>query len=270
MMACLAVALAGPKQIRVNTPEEFLNALGDNREIIVCAEEGLLLTPALREMIDAGKIKEFDTVTRARQVGIFYEEEFDGPTIVVSGLKNITIRSDSKERRSVEVTPRYAYILNFISCENLTFTNVLWGHTKGGYCTNGVLGFDDCKNITITNCGLFGCGTEGIVARKCQNLKMTDSEIFECTYSIMHLYGCENFTFQNCFFYKNKEYDLIGVDSNCENIVFNCCSIVGNRGLLFNFSRQDNVKLNRCIISHSGTISDEEIVCDTDCVWLWE
>lgn len=271
LFACVAcMAVAAPKQVRVSTAEEFINALGDNREIIVCAEDGLLLTQALSDMIEARKIKEFDRQTRAKQVGVFYDTETDGPTIVISGYKNITIRSDVQDRRAIEVTPRYAYVLEFISCENLTFTNLLLGHTREGYCSNGVLGFDDCKNITITNCGLYGCGTEGIVARQCQNLQMTGSEIYECSYSIMHLFTCTDCTFTNCYFYKNKEYDLVGVSDSCEKIVFDNCTFAGNKGLLFNFDRQDNVKLNRCLIQHAGAISDDRITCDTDCIWIYE
>lgn len=268
LLILAVTAMAAPKQVRVNTAEEFINALGDNREIIVCAEEGILLTSTLSEMIEARKIKEFDHSTRARQVGVFYYDESDGPTIVISGFKNLSIRSDCEDRRTIEVTPRYAYVLEFISCENLSFKNLLLGHTREGYCSNGVLGFDDCKNISIDNCGLYGCGTEGIVARKCNNLKMNGSEIYECSYSIMHLFGSENCTFSNCYFYRNKEYDLVGVDGNCENILFENCTFAGNTGQLFNFARQDNVMLNRCLIQHEGLISEDIIVCENGCVWV--
>lgn len=269
--AIIAQSFGALKQIKVNTAEEFLNSIGDNREIIICAEEGILLTPTLSDMIEKNKIKQFDSQTRAKQVGVFFEHETDGPTIVISGYKNLTIRSEVNDRRTIEVTPRYAFVFNFISCENIKFENLLLGHTKEGTCSNGVLGFDDCKNVTIENCGLYGCGTEGIVARMSSNINMTNSEIFECSYSILHLFGCSNVNFKNCYFYNNKEYDLVGINDRCENVIFENCAFAGNKGSLLNIDRNDNVTLKRCLISHQGEqIGNREKVTDYDSIWILE
>lgn len=253
-LAIASVAIAAKKQIRVSTAEEFINAIGDNREIIVCNPEGILLTPVISEMLEAKKLKYFDYETRALQVGIFGDYETDGPQLVISGIKGLTITSETSDRCAIEVTPRYAYVLSFISCQDITFKNLLLGHTREGFCSNGVLGFDDCTNVRIENCGLYGCGTEGILARKTNNLFMTDSEIFECSYSILHLYGCNKCEFKNCYFYENKEYDLVGVDDGCTEILFNHCSFAGNKGTLFNFFDPSNVRLLNCLIQHDGIV----------------
>lgn len=259
-LAITSVATVAKKQIRVTTAQEFINAIGDNREIIICNPEGLILTPAISEMLETKKLKQFDYETRARQVGIFGDYETDGPQLVISGIKGLTITSATSDRSTIEVMPRYTYVLSFISCQDITFKNLLLGHTYEGVCSNGVLGFDDCTNIRIENCGLYGCGTEGILARKTNNLLMTDSEIFGCSYSILHLYGCNKCEFKNCYFYENKEYDLVGVDDGCTEILFNRCSFVGNKGILFNFSDPSCVRLLNCLIQHDGVVyrNDEE------------
>lgn len=148
------VAFASPKRILVNTPDEFIKALGSNREIVVCHEEGFLLTPTIEAMIESGDLKQFDRSSHAKQDGVMYELETDGPQLVLSGFKNLSIRTNSDERLHIEITPRYANVLTFINCENITLTNLQLGHTDEGYCTNGVVGFDGCRNITINNCGL--------------------------------------------------------------------------------------------------------------------
>lgn len=250
-LLCTAIAaLAAPKRILVNTPEEFINALGSNREIVVCSEEGILLTPTLTEMVENGKLKQFDRWSRAKQEGILYEPDTDGPQLVLSGFKNLTITSNSDSRLSIEVTPRYVNVLTFISCENITLTNLYFGHTKEGTCSNGVLAFDDCHNISIKNCGLFGCGTEGIEMHQSENFTMTDSEIFHCSYHIMHILGSKNCKFINCAFYENRQYDQVTINADCENILFDHCVFTKNQGCLFTIGTPEQVKLRRCIIQH--------------------
>lgn len=249
-------ALAAPKKIYVSSAEDFLAALGSNREIFINNEEGFLLTPAIEELIEAGKLKKFDRSSRARQTGVLYEDEFDGPQLVLVGFKDLTIRSINDERQCLEVTPRYANVLTFISCENLTLTNLYLGHTDEGYCTNGVLGFDDCRGVTITNCGLYGCGTEGIELRQSQNFTMQESEIFHCSYHIMHLYGSSNCKFLNCTFYNNREYEQVSVDSDCTNVVYDHCVFTKNQGTLFSFDNPANVVLRRCVIQHDGDMGN--------------
>lgn len=261
------VAFAAQKRILVNTSEEFINALGSNREIVVCHEEGLLLTPTIEKMIDKGLLKEYDRSSRARQDGVMYELEHDGPQLIISGFKNLSIRTNSDERISVEVTPRYANVLTFICCENISFRNLKLGHTDEGYCTNGVLGFDGCRNIRIDNCGLFGCGTEGIELRQSEDFTMTGSEIFHCSYYIMHILGSRNVKFLNCAFYDNREYEQVTVDSNSENVLYDHCVFTKNKGVLFNIDNPKEVKIRRCIIQHDGYDSGNGYKCYEDCIF---
>lgn len=260
------VAFAAPKRILVNTPEEFIHALGSNREIVICHEEGFLLTPTIEGMMVSGELKEFDRFSRAKQEGIMYEQESDGPQLIISGFKNLTIRTNSDERLHLEITPRYANVLTFISCENITLTNLQLGHTDEGYCSNGVLGFDDCHNITINNCGLFGCGTEGIELRQSENFTMTNSEIFHCSYHIMHIYGSQNVQFLNCAFYNNREYEQVGVDSSSMNVLFDHCVFTKNNGVLFRIENPDAVKIRHCLIQHDGETGNG-FQCYEDCMF---
>lgn len=261
------VAFAAPKRILVNTPEEFINALGSNREIVVCNKEGLLLTPVIETMIVEGKLKEFDRFSRAKQDGVMYENESDGPQLIISGMKNLSIRTNTDERFKIEITPRYANVLTFISCENITFTNLQLGHTDEGYCTNGVLGFDDCKNIAINNCGLFGCGTEGIELRQSENFTMTNSEIFHCSYHIMHIFGSKNVKFLNCAFFNNKEYEQVNTDASCEGVLFDHCVFTKNKGKLFNIANNESVVIRHCIIQHDGFDTGNGYKSYEDCMF---
>lgn len=265
---CMAiVALAAPKRIIVNTPEEFINALGSNREIVIGHEKGFLLTPTIEAMIESEQLKLFDRSSHAKQDGVMYEMETDGPQLIISGLKNLSIRTNYDERLSLEITPRYANVLTFIGCENIKLTNLQLGHTEEGYCTNGVLGFDNCRNITIDNCGLFGCGTEGVELRHSENFTMTGSEIFHCSYHIMHIWDSKNVKFLNCAFYNNKEYEQVSVDLSSEDVLFDHCVFTKNIGTLFNIGNTDEVKIRRCIIQHDDRTGNG-FKCYEDCIFL--
>lgn len=265
---CMAiVALAAPKRIIVNTPEEFINALGSNREIVIGHEKGFLLTPTIEAMIESEQLKLFDRSSHAKQDGVMYEMETDGPQLIISGLKNLSIRTNYDERLSLEITPRYANVLTFIGCENIKLTNLQLGHTEEGYCTNGVLGLDNCRNITIDNCGLFGCGTEGVELRHSENFTMTGSEIFHCSYHIMHIWDSKNVKFLNCAFYNNKEYEQVSVDLSSEDVLFDHCVFTKNIGTLFNIGNTDEVKIRRCIIQHDDRTGNG-FKCYEDCIFL--
>lgn len=265
---CMAiVALAAPKRIIVNTPEEFINALGSNREIVIGHEKGFLLTPTIEAMIESEQLKLFDRSSHAKQDGVMYEMETDGPQLIISGLKNLSIRTNYDERLSLEITPRYANVLTFIGCENIKLTNLQLGHTEEGYCTNGVLGFDNCRNITIDNCGLFGCGTEGVELRHSENFTMAGSEIFHCSYHIMHIWDSKNVKFLNCAFYNNKEYEQVSVDLSSEDVLFDHCVFTKNIGTLFNIGNTDEVKIRRCIIQHDDRTGNG-FKCYEDCIFL--
>jgi len=245
-------AMAAQKRILVNTAREFIDALDSNREIVICNEDGLLLTPEIQEMIDNNELSEYDRSSRALQKGVHYENDTDGPMLVICGIRNLTIRTNSDERYKVEVTPRYANVLTFISCEDISLSNIYFGHTEEGYCSNGVLAFDDCKSIRIDNCGLYGCGTEGLELRQSQDFTMTDSEIFHCAYHIMHVFGSKNVKFLNCAFYNNKEYEQVNIYSGSQDVLFDHCVFVKNKGKLFKIADPKAVILRRCIIQHDG------------------
>ena len=116
--------------VHVSTADEFLAAIASNTEIIVDAE-----------LID------FSTATGYGQAdgeNYYWYEEFDGPTLVVQNVSNLTVRGsgDAATDRVLSAVPRYAYVLTFENCSNIYVTHITLGHTQEpGYCAGGVLQF---------------------------------------------------------------------------------------------------------------------------------
>ncbi|MCL1833018.1 MAG: right-handed parallel beta-helix repeat-containing protein, partial [Leptospirales bacterium] len=162
------------------------------------------------------------------------DDPFDGGELVLNGIKNLTIISvnDKGPAGNLIVDPRYAFVLKFVKCSNITIKNITAGHSEGGYCTGGVFEFTDSSRITITDTNMYGCGTEGLVLSNVSGMKVTSSMIYECTYDIMTVSGGKNITFDKCKFSDNQEFTLVTI-SGTQKISFSNCEFIDNRGEMF-------------------------------------
>jgi len=174
-------------QVTVTTPDQFLAAIAPNTEIIVDTE---LLDLSLATGYGTGSGKYY-----------LWEEAFDGPQLIITDVSNLTIRGAGNDRTAVVIsaTPRYAYVLTFRNCSNIMVTGFTAGHTKEpGSCAGGVICFWNSQDILVENCGLFGCGTLGVMGMSSIRMQIVNNEIYECSVG-----GVE---FTNC--------DLVNVDGN--------------------------------------------------------
>lgn len=273
---CLSFPLfaQGVEEIHVSNVAALVNALRSNRVIVIDndIDFGNELTnlnyynsealPLYREYEEGDKRK-IDKMKNHP----YMTEEFDGPQLVLKSIHNLTIKgSDKNGRTLLRISPRYAYVLKFVDCKDITISNLVMGHTDGGYCEGGVLGFVECANISINACDMYGCGMEGLYCKDVNNLKMTNSYIRDCTYDIMTLEVSNHIEFDNCLFFRNKEYSMFEV-SSCENVIFRRCHIFQNRGPLFQIYGE-KVVVDNCTISHDfGNLGTMECVKDINSTW---
>jgi polygalacturonase len=100
---------------------------------------------------------------------------------------------------------------------------------------------------------MYGSGTEGLTLTNVSDIKVTNSRIYECTYSIMTVANSKNIAFENCTFDNNKEYDLIDV-SNTRNMSFADCKFKDNEGRrLFAVRADAKVSVSRSVFSGNKT-----------------
>ena len=86
-----------------------------------------------------------------------------GYELVVSGVEGLTLRGAGTDETMLLAEDRYANILSFNGCKNVTVTGLTAGHSPApGYCSGGVLHFVNCTAATVESCGLFGCGSMGV------------------------------------------------------------------------------------------------------------
>ena len=172
--------------VMVSDVDEFLAALASNTTIILA--DGVY---DLRLATDYAKAHEYGAYT--------WEEGYDGWQLVIRNLSNLTIRGSGHESVRIETVPRYANVLSFRDCDNLSISGLTAGHTKKpGFCSGGVLDFQRCGAVNINDCSLFGCGTMGVNAFNCKELRVFDSEIYECSYGAVCSLNCYDVEVNSC------------------------------------------------------------------------
>lgn len=131
-------------------------------------------------------------------------EEFDGYSLVIQYVGNLTILAESPNKVTLETVPRYADVLRFENCHDITLQGFTAGHTvEPGSCAGDVLGFVTSQGIRVENCSLFGCGVIGIHAEYCSQMAVENTEIHHCEYAAASLWGCTNVTFTSCNIHDN-------------------------------------------------------------------
>lgn len=188
-------------------PAEQTLPAGDREEVVVSTVDELLaaIAPDTEIVLKDGTYDLSTAGDYGTGKGDYFHwsEEFDGPELVISGVDNLVIRGESGDAKkcTISAVPRYADVLNFKSCSNVTVSGFTAGHTvEPGYCTGGVLYYEDCDNILVNRCGLYGCGILGVRAELCSAIAVTSCEIYECSYGGIQMGNVSGIRIEGCSF----------------------------------------------------------------------
>ena len=175
----------GSRETRVSTVDQLLAAIGPNTTIL----------------LDAGVYDLTSAVDYGGAGSRWYtwESSFDGYSLQIRGVQGLQIRGAGKGETVLVTVPRYAAVFGFSDCEQLCLSGFTAGHTPApGYCTGDVLDFQNCSEVTVEDCGLYGCGVEGIWAMDCSAFTVRGSEIYECSYGAASFNFCRDVRFEGC------------------------------------------------------------------------
>ena len=179
--------VAAGGEIVVSSVDDFLNAIGPDRTIILDGEL-------------------FDLSSAANYGGLggeywYWQECYDGPELVIENVSGLSIRGSSTDPKDtvLSAVPRYANVLNFRNCENISVSGFTAGHTKEpGTCAGGVLNLDGCSQVLVEDMRLYGCGILGIQTAGCTGLSVLRTEIYECSYGAGRLFATSGIRFEGC------------------------------------------------------------------------
>lgn len=197
------------KQIRVTTADEFLAAIGSDREIILDAP-----------VLDLSSASNYGTGSSPHY---YWQEEYDGPGLVICDAENLTIRAEGTDRKThtISAVPRYANVLSFRGCSHILVSGFTAGHTEApGECSGGVLSFEDCDQITVDGCGLFGCGILGVDGSFCSRITVSNCDIYDCSFGGIQLYEVQDAVLKGNSFRGLGGPEIL--EDRCDNLSSDC------------------------------------------------
>ena len=180
-------------EYHVSTVDEFLAAIGSDTTIYL-----------------EGELFNLSTASNLGGYGgehYYWVDVYDGPGLVITGVENLRLIGQGKDKTTIEVESRYADVLRFENCSNVTVADLTAGHTKGapGSCTGDVLAFEFCGDFHVVDCGLFGCGVFGIRSNNSVSGEILRTEIYECSGGAAWLYNSDGIHFTDC-----RVHDCVG------------------------------------------------------------
>ena len=256
MLACRAAG----KTIKVGSAQEFIEAIGSNRTLILT--DSFNITEALADSRNDKLLLSSEAAEKTNKK-VFYVEEFDGPELHIANVENLTIEA-GQDIVVIASDPRYANVISFDKCVGLTIKGITFGHTEEGYCSQGVLGFTSCGKVFLDRCDLYGCGTEGIIVSECKDIKFKATKIRDCSYYIMHVGQSSDVTFDSCQFFRNREFEQVNI-WDCKNVLFDNCIFANNTGELFNVTCP--VTFRDCVVLHDSMFwGDDSYIEYINCI----
>ena len=178
----LPASAEGVRTVKVSTVDEFLAAIAP--DTVIYMEKG---TYNLSNAANYGTIvNEY----------ISWENPYDGPGLILNFVNGLQIIGAGKDETFLVTEPRYADVLTFDCCSGIVLDGLTAGHTQEpGECIGGVLMFRGGSGISVTRCGLFGCGIRGVTAWSTEQLTVEDCEIYSCSLGAVQLESCSDCTF---------------------------------------------------------------------------
>jgi len=202
------------KTVNVSSPDEFLNAISSNTEIII--KDGYYNLSDYVERQSQNFAHKF----------VRFDECFDGAEIFIKDVSFLKISGNTKKFSDTElvVTPRHTAVLNFENCNNIELSNLTIGHVDAGECSGNVLNFSGCTDVFINNTDLYGCGVCGIGANdRTGNVYVSNSTIRDCSdgpMNIVDVYGV--FEFTNCTLTGSDGFGCFEKNDSCSLTFRNC------------------------------------------------
>ena len=162
-------AAAAP--VTVSTIDELLAALGS--DTVITLEAG---TYDLTAAADYGQ--------ESKNPAYTWEPTYDGFELVLQNLKNLTVQGAGRESVNLLTVPRLSNVLVLSGCENVRLSAMTVGHTEGGEMCNGaVICLRDSDHMTLTDLGLYGCGTIGVDILGSDTVHVSGCDIYDCSHS---------------------------------------------------------------------------------------
>lgn len=129
---------------------------------------------------------------------------------LISDVTGLTLEAAESGMAELVTENGSAMVLDLLNCDGVTLRGLSCGHVvEQGECGGAVLYAKSCKNLTVEDCFLYGCGTDGICTQQVEGLTVTGTEIYDCSESVFTLgYETAGAVFDRCRFFANRSDSL--------------------------------------------------------------
>ena len=253
-------AFADNTVVKISTVDELLNAIAPNTTIQL--EDGVYNLSASSYYSRAIGGKYF-----------YWRNIYDGYELVISGVDNLTLLGTHDEFSIISAEPRYANVLNFEDCSNISVCKMTIGHTEEpGNCAGGVLNLCNCSDVSVRDCRLYGCGILALSAVDCTSVAVDSTSMYDCSFGAVDCMGCYSMSFTNCSIFHcgfdDYSQDVLRFMSS-DDISVCDCNISENKGnsvlnagysrnvfFLSNVVQNNQLNGGMFLISREGTVID--------------
>ena len=230
--------------VTVSTTAELIAAIAPDTHIIL--KSGTYNFSALTEE----EITQSSAYVDTAELSFGEFSVYDAPGLILEAEESGSVRLVTENG--------YANVMNLTLCDGAALKGLIMGHEiEKGDCDAAVLKLKTSQNVIVKDCGLFGCGSDGIFAEDAAGLTVTGTEIYECTNGIFSLYETTEAVFESCRFHDNDgmfslwgETEVIikdteisknrgglmqghdsGLDTDAAHIIFQGCTFRDNRDM---------------------------------------
>lgn len=179
--------------ITVASVSELLEAIRPN--VCIRIEPGKYNISAFLDTVD---ITEWNLTHRCVEIRPCY----DGPEVVIRRADGLVLQGATENTADTELVtdPRYAAVLFFDDCRDVTVSFLTMGHTDTGDCAGSVTAFTDCRDVALDHLDLYGCGVFAVSAYEgTERLVTTDCTLRDCMNGPIEVYDCKDYIlFDRC------------------------------------------------------------------------
>jgi parallel beta-helix repeat protein len=165
---------------------------------------------AAQKVVVVGKDQKYEDVQSAIDA---YEKNYiikiqagqyrTGETLTIANKRNLTIEGEG----TVELmcVSLYEDVVTISGSSRVTLRNIRVFHEpfEPGDCGGNVVVLQDCKNITITECHLNGCGATGVEGRETRGVRIENCEIYNNSLIAFHFENSQYIKIRKNHIYEN-------------------------------------------------------------------
>lgn len=224
--------LPTPESIKVSA--EDVSTAGDELNIIKVSNVDELLAAIGSDRVISLEPGEYE-LSAAKDFGVSSGENWywnpchDGFELVIHDVENLEFMG--QEGAEIVTRPRYANVMSFVGCSNVSLVTLTLGHTvEDGFCTGGVVQLDSCVDFSLHGAKLYGCGTVGIYAENCQDVYALGCEIYDCSNYGVSAVSCKNLVIEQSRLHSNRDgsFQCVFRAESCEGFTALNCGIYDN------------------------------------------